>query len=84
MRVERIGPVEGGGIMTEPGSSDMRATKEDFERIVRAANSHEALVAALEAVLPYARAAIGLPENSWPADSVILQARAALKLARQP
>ena len=43
-----------------------------------------ALVAALEDVLPYAKASIGLPRECWPADSVILQAEAAIKLAKGP
>jgi hypothetical protein len=40
------------------------------------------LLAALDDLLPYARAAIGLPETSWPPDSVILKARAVLAKAK--
>ena len=40
------------------------------------------LLEALADVLPYAQAAIGLPESSWPADSVIFKARAAIAKAR--
>lgn len=51
----------------------------EAERL-RALNAE--LVAALEGVLPYAQAAIGLPEQSWPRDSVILKARAAIAKAK--
>lgn len=39
------------------------------------------LAEALKDVLPYAQASIGLPRQSWPADSVILKAEAALAKA---
>lgn len=82
MRAERIGPEDGGGIMASP--NDMRGTKEDFERIVRAANSHEALVAALEQIA--GEEGDGIPADcaeEWAADYRKI-ARAALALARQP
>jgi hypothetical protein len=48
---------------------------------LRAINAE--LVKALHDVLPYAKAAIGLPEALWPHDSVILCARAALAKAER-
>ena len=39
------------------------------------------LLAALIDVLPYAEAAIGLPRDRWPHDSVILRAEAAIARA---
>ena len=38
----------------------------------------EQLRAVIEELLPYARATIGLPENAWSPDNVILKARAIL------
>lgn len=38
---------------------------------------------AAEDLLPYATAAIGLPEPLWPSDSVILRARAAIEKAKE-
>ena len=55
-----------------------RDTPDLLAEIDRLRADNERMRAALEDVLPYARAAIGLPEASWPADSVILRARAAL------
>lgn len=37
---------------------------------------HERAIAAINDLLPYAVAAIGLPRQAWPQDSVILQAEA--------
>lgn len=36
------------------------------------------LVSCLQDMTPYARACIGLPENAWPHDNVILRARRAM------
>lgn len=56
------------------------ADKANAALIVRAVNSHEALVAALEKLTEFATEGVAVPE-SW---DVILNARAALALAKEP
>jgi hypothetical protein len=59
-----------------------KQTNSEIEANARLIAAAPELYEALQNVLPYAQACIGLPECSWPADSVILQARAALAKAR--
>ena len=56
-----------------------REIVEERDRL-RALNAE--LVEAVDDLLPYARACIGLQENLWAADSVILKARAVLAKAK--
>lgn len=50
----------------------------DWQSAYAKANCAEHLLEALQDVLPYAIAAIGLPRNAWPTDSVILKAERAI------
>ena len=52
--------------------------EKDWERMLRIADTIDAAREAIEELIPYARATIGLPEPSWNPDNVILKARAVL------
>jgi len=65
-------------LWTVPGALRLEAADE-IERL-RTVNAE--LVAALDDLLPYAQACIGLPESLWPHDSAILKARAVIAKAK--
>ena len=52
---------------------------EERDLPIEAVEVIEFLRSAIEDLLPYAQASIGLPEALWPGDSVILKARRALE-----
>jgi len=58
-----------------------RLSSENLDADAALIESAPDLLAALQDLLPYGQAVIGMPEGSWPSDSVVLKARAAIAKA---